>query len=164
MIMLAPPAGRTGLTLIVEAAACPVDAAADPLAFAVWLACAEPLAFAVSVAFSVCLADLAVDAGEAVFDAAAELLTEAEFVAEVVSGPYVRVCLFLHRPFGDFIAWRACSLPLFELSCRLTSRPSSPISFNDGGHGHADVIDVKRTSVRTISRIGNREIMVTMAE
>ena len=161
MSILAPPAGRTGLTLMVEAAACPDDAAADPLAFAVWLACADPLAFAVSVALSVCLADLAVDAGEAVFDAAAELLTVAETVAEVVSKLHVKLLSIHHSPFRTLSG--TDPLPLFELSCRLTNRPSIPISFNDGGHGHADVMDVKRSSVRSISRIGNREIIFTTA-
>lgn len=66
MIILTPPAGSTGLTLV--AAALPVVAAAVPLALAVSLACAVPLVFAVPLELSVALADLAVDAGEAVFD------------------------------------------------------------------------------------------------
>ena len=39
-------------------------------------------------------------------------------------------------------------LLLLELSCRRTNKPSMPKSFSDGGHGHADVMDVNRKSVR----------------
>ena len=95
MIILTPPAGRTGLTLILDAAAPPVVAAAESLAFAVWLAFAVPLALVVSLAFAVCLADFAVEAGEAVFvAAAAEVFAAADLVAEVVSVYVVNSLLY----------------------------------------------------------------------
>lgn len=92
--MLTPPAGSTGLTLV--AAAPPVVGAAVPLAFAVSLALAVPLAFAVplalvvslafavSLALSVAFADLAVDAGDGVFEAAAAVL-DSELVVSLSS-------------------------------------------------------------------------------
>jgi len=133
--MLTPPAGSTGLTLV--AAAPPVVEAAVPLAL------------------SVALADLAVDAGEAVFEAAA-----AVFDSEVeVSVPNVNPQRSINSLFNNGIS--RDRLPLFAFSCRLTIKPSMPMSFNDGGHGHADARDVKSKSA-TI-RWSSRNLWIMIA-
>ena len=45
-------------------------------------------------------------------------------------------------------------LPLLLLFCRLTIKPSMPKSFNDGGHGHAEAIELmrKRASMIRLKR------------
>jgi len=138
VIILTPPAGSTGLTLV--AAALPVVAAAVPLALAVSLACAVPLVFAVPLELSVALADLAVDAGEAVFEAAAAVF-DSEVLVSVSNSNLQRS---IKLPLYD--ESMRDGLPLFAFSCRLTTKPSIPMFLNDGGHGHADVRDVKRKS------------------
>lgn len=77
VIILTPPGGSTGLTLV--AAALPVVAAAVPLAVSV------PLDLSVLLARSVTLADLAVDAGGAVFEAAAAVF-DSEVLVSVTNG------------------------------------------------------------------------------
>ena len=41
-------------------------------------------------------------------------------------------------------------LPVLVLSCLLTIKPSKPIALNDGGHGHAAVIEVQRKRAKRI--------------
>lgn len=147
--MLTPPGGRTALTLVTAALLLDLD---PPF----WVP--EALAAAPVVAAAVPLPLPVLDAGAAVFEAAGVAFAVAAVLNEdVVSKPCQQSVSFITR---SLVEAMGCLL-LLELSCRRTIKPSMPKSFSEGGHGHADVTDVNRKSVR--SRTPSRDLRI-MAE
>ena len=150
--MLTPPGGRTSLTLVTAAF------------FEVFAPLSEALAAAPVVAAAVLLPLTVFEAGAAVFDAAAvfEAATEAVFAVLVFTGEVVSAFTVNNRLGLYRFMVSTNPLPLLLLSCLRTIRPSIPMSFNEGGHGHAAVMEVHKKIARSSRLSRNFWSMVTV--